>query len=1009
MKLVYPASEYQRLFDSSPTPYLVLAPDFTMVAANAARLRVTNTRREDIIGRPLFDVFPDNPEDPGATGVSNLRASLQRVLATRAPDAMPTQQYDIRRTAEQGGGFEERYWSPVNWPLLDDHGNVAYIVHQVEDVTDFVRMREPIAADARDAETMGQRIQELEAEMFVRSRERFEATERMRESQEQYRALINASSQVLYRMSPDWSEMRQLQGGNFLADTEKSNRNWLAEYIHPDDQPRVLAAIGEAVRTGAVFEFEHRVRRIDGSLGWTVSRAVPVRDAAGEIVEWFGAASDITERRDAEERLQASEERYRTLFANMTEGFALGEPILDSQDNPVDLRWLEVNDAFHKQTGIPRGILGRPLREYLPRIEQLWIDRFAAVALTGQAERFESFNTDTRREYDVYAFCPNAGRFAALFRDVTAQKRIQEAQKAAETALRESEARLALALKASGTAVWEMDVATQEIIPASDLHFTMLGYAPGDLKTSTEWLALIHEEDLPGVPEMIRDVIDGRRDSFWRELRLRAKDGRWHWILSQATASERDAQGAAVRLVGTYTDINERKLAEERVREAGLHDALTGLPSRALVFEFAGRFLAAARRNHAQGTFLFIDLDRFKPINDLYGHEAGDQVLQEVARRLARCVREEDLLGRLGGDEFIVVLQHESQAQPANTVAQHVIDALSQPIRIGRQEVSISASVGISHFPEHGTDVDTLIRAADLAMYQTKRESGGNYFTFVPTLDARAEQASAIEARLKRALQHGGLALHYQPVVDIWTQAVVGVEALVRLATEEGHAIPPDKLIPIAESAGLIGPLGEWVAREACRQHGAWRRQGLPPIGIAINVSPLQFRQRGFSQRLQSAVSEASVDPSCIQIEVTESTVMSNVDDAVRTLSDIRSGGIRIALDDFGTGYSSLSHLGTLPLDKLKVDQSFVKGVARQQTSRAITEAIIALGRTLNLQVVGEGIESEDALAYLREHGCDQAQGYFVSPPLSAEDFACWFHNRCFAGPPPLHPALGGK
>jgi diguanylate cyclase (GGDEF)-like protein/PAS domain S-box-containing protein len=539
-----------------------------------------------------------------------------------------------------------------------------------------------------------------------------------------------------------------------------------------------------------------------------------------------------------------------------------------------------------------------------------------------------------------------------------------------------------------------MDVGTQTVSPASNLVFTMLGYAPGDLRTLPEWLALIHGDDLAGVPEMIGDVIAGRRDSYWRELRLRAKDGSWHWILAQATAAERDAQGKATRLVGTHTDINVRKLAEQRVREAALHDALTGLPNRALIFEYASLLLAAARRSHAQGSFLFVDLDRFKPINDLYGHEIGDQVLHEVARRLMRCVRDEDLVGRLGGDEFIVVLQHESDTLPANTVAQHIIDALSEPLRIGSLELSISASVGVSHFPEHGTDVDTLIRAADLAMYQTKHERGGNYFTFVPELDARAGQAAAIEARLKYALQHDRLALLYQPVIDIASGEVVGVEALVRLADEDGQAIPPDRFIPIAESAGLIGQLGDWVAREACRQHEAWRRRGLPPISIAINVSPLQFRQSGFSQRLQAAVRDASVDPACIQIEVTESTVMGNVDDAVSTLSEIRAGGIRISLDDFGTGYSSLSHLGSLPLDKLKVDQSFVSDVGRQRTSRAITEAIIALGRTLNLQVVGEGIESAEALAYLREHGCDQAQGFFVSPPLSAEDFARWFDGR---------------
>ncbi|OWW18304.1 hypothetical protein AYR66_01640 [Noviherbaspirillum denitrificans] len=464
-------------------------------------------------------------------------------------------------------------------------------------------------------------------------------------------------------------------------------------------------------------------------------------------------------------------------------------------------------------------------------------------------------------------------------------------------------------------------------------------------------------------------------------------DGRAFWLEMNAFPY---GDGLAV----FYRDVTETKQAEQRVLAAAQHDALTGLPNRALVFEYANHLLAAAQRSHRHGAFLYIDLDRFKPINDLYGHEIGDRLLQEVAKRLVKCVRREDLVGRLGGDEFIVVLHQLGAIHSAATVAQHILDALSHPFEIGTLDLSISACIGISEFPQHGTDADTLIHAADLAMYQVKYENRGTYFTYTAQLDDRADATSAIEARLKRALQHEGFVLHYQPVIDITSGRVASVEALLRLAGDRDQLIGPDQFIPIAEAAGLIGQLGEWVAVEACRQHNAWRKEGLPPINIAINVSPLQFRQRGFAQRLQAIVQAAGLDPSCIQIEVTESTVMGNIDDAIHTLKGIRFSGIKVALDDFGTGYSSLSHLSNLPLDKLKVDQSFVRRLEHDNSSKAITMAIIALGRALNLEIVGEGIESEEALMYLAEQGCNLAQGYFISRPLSATDFTDWYRKR---------------
>lgn len=568
------------------------------------------------------------------------------------------------------------------------------------------------------------------------------------------------------------------------------------------------------------------------------------------------------------------------------------------------------------------------------------------------------------------------------------------ARMAAEQALRENEVRLSLVLKVAGTAVWEMDVIEQKIIPADDLLLTMLGYVPGQLATLQEWIDLVHDEDRQDLLKMLEAVIGGTRESYGLELRLRARDGQWRWILAQAIASKRDNEGRATRLVGANSDITERKASEQRVRDAALHDSLTGLPNRALVFEYGSHLLAGAHRQHGSGAMLFIDLDRFKTINDIYGHHIGDTVLKEVARRLRECTRQEDLVGRLGGDEFVILLQPLEKPYPrATIIAQHVVESISMPFLIDTLELSLTPSIGISYYPQHATNVSTLIHTADLAMYQAKQSGRANFQIYTPQLDVNAEAAYALEMRLRKALKHGYFALHYQPVVDIDSGRLIGAEALIRLVDNDPRRVGPQDFIPIAEAAGLITEIGEWVISEACRQHRAWLRDDLN-ITIAVNVSPLQFRQVGFAERVGDILSAMGMDPKCLQLEVTESMVMESVDKAVEILSRIKALGVKVALDDFGTGYSSLSRLSSLPLDKLKVDQSFVRGIENDAASRAVTDAVIALGHSLQLDVIAEGIESEASLRYLKERGCQQAQGYWFSPPLQASEFMQWCWHR---------------
>ena len=574
-------------------------------------------------------------------------------------------------------------------------------------------------------------------------------------------------------------------------------------------------------------------------------------------------------------------------------------------------------------------------------------------------------------------------------RDITESKRI-ESERA------DAEQRLRLAVDIAHLGSWEWSVADNEVY-FSPQWKQLLGFQDDEMPNQVEeWSNRLHSAEREQVLAAISQFVEHPVDTLKLEYRMRHRDGSYRWMIAQAIANL-DEEKRATRLIGTMLDVTEQKQVEQRVREAAQHDVLTGLPNRALIFEYAGHLLAAANRKHSRGALLFIDLDRFKPVNDLYGHEIGDRLLREVSKRLTACVRHEDVIGRIGGDEFVIVLPYLGKGHSAPTVAEHVLDAMLRPFQIGELDLSISASIGISLYPQHGTDVDTLLHAADLAMYHAKETGRGSYHVYTPDLITRTNTSSSIEARLKDGLTNSRFVLLYQPVINVDTGKLIGAEALLRLPASESddlETVSPERFIPVAESAGMIAQIGDWVATEICRQQSEWRRLGLPPVVIAMNVSPLQFRQRGFVSRLLDIVHSANIEPGTLQIEINESAVMESVDDAIETLNAIRDAGISIALDDFGTGYSSLSYLSHLPLDKLKVDQSIVHQLIANKSSQAITEVIIALGKMLSLDIVGEGIESLQELDYLRLHGCHLAQGNFFSQPLPAAEFMNWHREH---------------
>ncbi|MGI2325161.1 MULTISPECIES: putative bifunctional diguanylate cyclase/phosphodiesterase [unclassified Methylococcus] len=423
------------------------------------------------------------------------------------------------------------------------------------------------------------------------------------------------------------------------------------------------------------------------------------------------------------------------------------------------------------------------------------------------------------------------------------------------------------------------------------------------------------------------------------------------------------------------------------------YDPLTGLPNRLLLNDRLKRACLRGQRGGYRIALLFIDLDRFKLINDTLGHAAGDQLLQGVAGRFAACVRKVDTVARLGGDEFTVLLEPVQGPDEALAVAAKLVQSLERPFLIQDHEITASASIGVVLFPEHDTTVEGLMRKADAAMYHAKREGRNQLALFTEEMNSTVVERVTLESYLNAALEKGEFHCYFQPQMATADDRLVGAETLLRWINPTLGVVPPLKFIPVAEETGLILPLGLWSLETACAQQVRWLSQGLPPLRMAVNISPLQFRNRSFCDQVRAIVQKTGIRPDHLELELTESTVMADAENSVGILRELRDSGIRLAIDDFGTGYSSLSYLRTFPLDRLKIDRSFVSGIDRIPANELIVKAIVALGTSLGLEVIAEGVETPEELECIKRCGCGEYQGYQLSEPLAADDFARWFEN----------------
>ena len=434
-------------------------------------------------------------------------------------------------------------------------------------------------------------------------------------------------------------------------------------------------------------------------------------------------------------------------------------------------------------------------------------------------------------------------------------------------------------------------------------------------------------------------------------------------------------------------DLEERKHVELSVRHMAHHDALTGLPNRTLFRDRLTHAMAQADRYHQILAVLFLDLDRFKAINDTLGHNVGDQLLKLAAERIRSCIRDCDTVARLGGDEFTIIVDDIIEVQDAAVVAQKILDTLSQPFNLHGHEVFISVSIGVTLYPNDDENADNLLRNADAAMYRAKESGRNNYQFYVADMNVKARERLMLESQLRRALDRNEFMLYYQPRVDLFSGRVIGAEALLRWRHPDMGLVPPAQFIPILEETGMIIPVGEWVLRQASSQNRAWQDLGLPPIRMAVNLSVRQFIQKDLADSVLAIIERTGLLPEYLELEITEDLLLENNQTNIVTLTTLRNRGVHISIDDFGTGYSSLSYLKRLPIDTLKIDQSFLRDIENDPDNKAITSAIIAMAASLHLNVLAEGVETEEQLSFLRAQGCNEIQGFSFSQPLTAEEF----------------------
>lgn len=747
------------------------------------------------------------------------------------------------------------------------------------------------------------------------------------------------------------------------------------------------AKLWATISSGNVWQGEIVNRRKDGTTYTEEMTITPVTHVVGNNLEtqFIAIKQDITERRRAQDAMAESERRYRSLF--------------DSNPLPTwlfarkSLKFLAVNEAAIRHYGFSRlEFLAMTIADIRPEAD-------IPSLLEGTAKRIHGLQEATtckHRKKDgtiievelVAHEMDFQGIDAELVavHDVTERKDTERTTNLLVEALRQAEEKYRAIFEESVVGIFQV-AADGRPLRVNRAFAEIHGYdSPEQLLAEVSNVAFQIFVDPKRVEELghALDEVGAVRGA---ELEVQRRDGTRRFVRSNVRAV-RDEGGNLVLREGTVEDITDRKVAEERVQFLAYYDVLTGLPNRALLQDRLAKGLAAARRQKNKLALLYLDLDRFKDINDSLGHSVGDLFLQEVAERLKTWAREQDTVARLGGDEFLIMLTHVKDASDAAVAAERLMDAMTAEFVVQGHPLNIGCSIGISIFPEHGADADHLIKNADAAMYGAKENGRNNFRFFTKEMNAQVLERLTLENSLRLALDRKELFLMYQPQIEIATGRITGIEALLRWQHPELGLVPPDKFIRIAENSGQIVAIGEWVLRTACSQSRRWQDEGLSAVTVAVNVSAVQFRQEGFCELVRRVLDETGLAPQCLELELTESLLLANADVTLSVIQELKAIGLSVAIDDFGTGYSSFNYLRQFRVSKLKIDRSFIRDVAVNPDDAAITSGIISMAKSLKLKVIAEGVENEAQMSFLRTHQCDEIQGYYFSKPLMVDKIA---------------------
>ncbi|MDW7771962.1 MAG: PAS domain S-box protein [Desulfobulbaceae bacterium] len=793
----------EKIMESVSNAIYVINIDGRIAELNQAAAKISGYEIGELIGKPLAVLFDEN-----------IQPLVQQQFLRVIRNGKNVSNFETEIIRKDGSkGYVLSSSSP-----LKENGTIIGVVGAVQDITD-----------------------------------RRQVEEALQKSMEQFHQMTDAMPQLVWTADPDGNvdyynrRVKEFEGFRRNPD---GSWNW-EPVLHPDDQEPTACAWRNALKTGTAYDIEHRVRKVDGTYHWYLSRGEPAKDEKGRVVKWYGTATNIDGLKRIQDALIESKERFRVLA-----------------DNIAQLAWMADEQG---------------------RI--FWYNK---------------------RWYEY-----------------------------------------------TGTSPEEMKSLGWQNVHHPDHYERVTEKINRSFKTGTSW-----EDTFP----------------------LKGKDGEYRWFLSRAVPI-RDEKGKLIRWFGTNTDITERIRLEEEVKHLAQHDALTDLPNRRLFLDIAPLELAQARRDKTRVALFFIDLDRFKEVNDTLGHEAGDDLLQEAAQRLRSGVRESDTVARIGGDEFNILLADLTDAEDSADVAGKILESFRQPFVIAGHHVHVTASIGISIYPDDSEDFDILLKYADIAMYHAKGLGRNLYQFYNPDINFRSIEKITFENMLRRTIEFGELLVHYQPQINIRDGRINCAEALVRWKHPKMGLLSSSLFIPAAEKTGFIISIDEWVLRTACAQFKKWHDEGSVLQCIMVNLSAREFQNPELVSTIAAILEDTGLSSDCLDIEITETMVMRDIEHSGRQLRELTDMGVRISVDNFGTGYSSLSCLKRLPIQRLKIDRSFMKDIKTDPDDRVIVQAVTAMAHSMDLTVVAKGVENEEQHRFVQESKCDEVQGFFYSRPLPAEEF----------------------